>query len=44
MIVFCIDTSGSMCVTKPVAGKHSIKADKAKSHFSDMMKFSDGSE
>jgi len=27
-IIFCLDISGSMCVTQPVAGKHQIKGDK----------------
>ena len=27
-IVFCLDISGSMCVTQPVAGKHNLKGDK----------------
>lgn len=26
-IVFCLDISGSMCVTQPVQGKHKIKGD-----------------
>ena len=27
-VVFCMDISGSMCVTQPVAGKHNLKGDK----------------
>lgn len=27
-IVFCLDISGSMCVTQPVKGKHKMKGDK----------------
>ena len=27
-VIFCMDTSGSMCVTEPVRGKHNIKGDK----------------
>ena len=29
-VVFCVDTSGSMCVTQPVEGKHQLKGDKLK--------------
>jgi Mg-chelatase subunit ChlD len=29
-VVFAIDISGSMCVTKEIRGKHSIKGDKTK--------------
>lgn len=43
-VVFAIDISGSMCVTKEVKGKHSIKGDKAKAAFAELMKFSDGSD
>jgi len=32
-VVFAIDISGSMCVSKEVRGKHSIKGDKTKSNF-----------
>ena len=42
-MVFCIDISGSMCVSKPIAGKHSIKGDKT-NDMKDLMKFSDGSD
>jgi len=43
-VVFCIDTSGSMCVSNPVAGHHKIKGDKVKAEKDDLMKFSDGSD
>lgn len=43
-VVFAIDISGSMCVSKEVRGKHSIKGDKTKNVFSELMKFSDGSD
>ena len=43
-VVFAIDISGSMCVSKEVRGKHSIKGDKTKNAFSELMKFSDGSD
>ena len=42
-VVFCLDISGSMCVSKQVQGKHSIKGDKTKD-MKDLMKFSDGSD
>jgi hypothetical protein len=42
-VVFCIDISGSMCVSQPIAGKHQIKGDKVKT-LKDFMKFSDGSD
>lgn len=41
-IMFCIDISGSMCVTQPVSGKLSLKYDKV-NKLKDLMKFSDGS-
>ena len=42
-IVFCVDISGSMCVTKAVDGKFQIKGDRTK-EMKDLMKFSDGSD
>ena len=42
-IVFCLDISGSMCVTKPVEGKFEIKGDKY-NELQKLMKFSDGSD
>jgi hypothetical protein len=41
-LVFCIDVSGSMCVTQPIAGHQTFKYDKAQK-MKDLMKFSDGS-
>lgn len=41
-VVFCVDQSGSMCVSQPVKGKHQIKNDRTKD-LQDLMKFSDGS-
>ena len=26
-VVFCLDVSGSMCVTQPIAGKHNLRGD-----------------
>lgn len=43
-VVFAIDISGSMCVSKQVQGKHNIKGDKTKAAVKDLMKFSDGSD
>lgn len=42
-IVFCVDISGSMGVTKPMAGKFKIKGDRL-SELQELMKFSDGSD
>ena len=42
-VVFCIDRSGSMCCSQPVAGKFKIKGDNTGS-MKDLMKFSDGSD
>lgn len=42
-IVFCVDISGSMCVTKPMKGKYKIKGDRT-GDMQDLMKFSDGSD
>ena len=33
-----------MCVSKQVAGKHSIKGDKTKAALQELMKFGDGSD
>lgn len=41
-VMFCIDVSGSMCVTQAVTGKMRLKYDKVKK-LQDLMKFSDGS-
>lgn len=42
-VIFCLDISGSMCVTTPVDGKLNIKGDRLK-EMQDLMKFSDGSD
>eukprot|EP01022_Parablepharisma_sp_SALTPOND_P019152 TRINITY_DN3238_c0_g1_i1.p1 TRINITY_DN3238_c0_g1~~TRINITY_DN3238_c0_g1_i1.p1 ORF type:complete len:731 (+),score=92.14 TRINITY_DN3238_c0_g1_i1:5000-7192(+) len=42
-IIFCIDTSGSMCVTQPVQGKVAVKYDKTKK-LKEFLKYSDGSQ
>jgi len=41
-LIFCIDVSGSMCVSQLVHGKMNLKYDKVKK-LQDLMKFSDGS-
>jgi hypothetical protein len=41
-VVFCVDTSGSMCVSEPVQGKFKLETDKT-SELKKLMKFSDGS-
>ncbi len=43
-IVFCIDVSGSMCVSMPIAGYHRLKGDRIKTMKDDLMKFGDGSD
>ena len=44
-VIFCMDTSGSMCVTEPVRGKHNIKGDKQMEMLREMQRqFGDGSD
>jgi len=43
-VVFCIDISGSMCVSLPVQGYHKIKGDHVQSMKAELMKFGDGSD
>lgn len=42
-VIFCIDQSGSMCVSQEIRGKHKIKGDKTDA-MKDLMKFGDGSD
>ena len=42
-VIFCIDTSGSMCVSKAVEGKFEFKGDKY-AELQNLMKYSDGSD
>ncbi|CAI2386488.1 unnamed protein product [Moneuplotes crassus] len=42
-VIFCVDISGSMCVTKAVDGKFKIKGDKY-DELQEFMKYSDGSD
>lgn len=41
-VIFCLDVSGSMCVTTPVKGKIKVKGDRL-AKLQELMKFSDGS-
>ena len=43
-IVFCLDISGSMCVSQAIEGKHKLKGDKLSGMNSDLRKFGDGSD
>jgi hypothetical protein len=43
-VVFCLDVSGSMCVSQPIAGHHNLKGDRMQELKKDLMKFSDGSD
>lgn len=42
-IIYCFDTSGSMCVSEPLSGKHNVKGEYLSKYKQDLMKFSDGS-
>ena len=42
-VVFCVDTSGSMCITKPMKGKHQLRGDHLGDLRKELMKFGDGS-
>jgi hypothetical protein len=42
-VIFCIDISGSMCVSQAIEGKHSIKGDR-RAQMQGLMSFSDGSD
>lgn len=43
-VIFCLDISGSMCVSQPIEGKHNIKGDKVADMKKDLLKFGDGSD
>lgn len=43
-VVFCIDVSGSMCVSLPVQGQHVLKGDRIRDMRQDLLKFGDGSD
>ena len=42
-VVFCVDNSGSMCITKPIKGSHKLKGDHLQQLKRDLLKFGDGS-
>jgi len=42
-VIFCIDISGSMCVSQAIEGKHNIKGDR-RQQMQGLMSFSDGSD
>ena len=43
-VVFCVDISGSMCVTQAIAGSHRLKGDRAAAIKAEMTKWGDGSD
>ena len=43
-VIFCMDISGSMCVSQPVQGKHKFKGDNLANMNKEMRKFGDGSD
>jgi len=43
-VVFCMDISGSMCVTQAIQGKHKLKGDNLFAMNKDLRKFGDGSD
>lgn len=43
-VIFCMDISGSMCVTQQVAGKHRLKGDNLAALQAQMRQFGDGSD
>ena len=43
-MVFCLDVSGSMCVTEPIKGKHTIKGDRRQRDLAAFAQFGDGSD
>lgn len=42
-VIFCMDISGSMCVSQAIEGKHNIKGDR-RQQMKGLMEFSDGSD
>jgi hypothetical protein len=43
-VVFCLDVSGSMCVSQAIEGKHKLKGDKLSEMQRELRKFGDGSD
>jgi hypothetical protein len=43
-VIFCLDISGSMCVSQAIEGKHKIKGDNVSELNKNLKKFGDGSD
>jgi len=43
-VIFCLDVSGSMCVSEPIQGKHAIKGDRRQKDINAFSRFGDGSD
>lgn len=43
-VIFCIDISGSMCVSLPVQGRHHLKGDRMNQLQNELRQFGDGSD
>jgi hypothetical protein len=43
-VIFCMDISGSMCVTQAIEGKHKIKNDNLSAMSANLRQFGDGSD
>ena len=43
-VVFCLDISGSMCVTQPIEGKHNLRGNRLQALRDEMRAFGDGSD
>ena len=43
-VIFCLDISGSMCVSQAIEGKHKIKGDNISELNKNLKKFGDGSD
>ena len=43
-VIFCIDISGSMCVSLPVQGRHQLKGDRMNQLQNELRQFGDGSD
>ena len=43
-VIFCLDVSGSMCVTEPIKGKFNLKGDRSKKDAQAFAHFGDGSD
>ena len=43
-VIFCLDVSGSMCVSEPIQGKHAIKGNRVQKDYNAFSRFGDGSD